>query len=392
MTMSLRRRLGYARKVLPGMFGRGLRPLPRGPVHLIFALADHFEPAIDPTSGQKRAPRSEQERRLEFWRREYPKTAERYRDREGRPFVHTYFYPAEQYDEGLVANLAEFCHGGWGEVEVHLHHGVAHPDTAENTRRRLTEFRDRLAYRHHCLAVEEESEQPRYAFVHGDFALANCTAGPFCGVDSEMQILADTGCYADFTYPAATFHAAQIAKINSLYECALPLERPAPQRRGRDLQVGRRPEIFPLMVEGPLALDFRRGLRSARAGLESASITRGRPLTVQRLPAWKRARIQVHGRPDWLFIKLHCHGMDPSQKEELLGEPMRKFLQGLVEGAPERNETLHFVTAREMTNIILAACDGKEGNPGEYRDYRFKRFAERTLSAGRESSAVDVRG
>jgi hypothetical protein len=30
------------------------------------------------------------------------------------------------------------------------------------------------------------------------------------------------------------------------------------------------------------------------------------------------------------------------------------------------------VTAREMANIILAACDGKEGNPGEYRDYRFK--------------------
>jgi hypothetical protein len=26
-----------------------------------------------------------------------------------------------------------------------------------------------------------------------------------------------------------------------------------------------------------------------------------------------------------------------------------------------------------MVNIILAACDGKEGNPGNYRDYRLKR-------------------
>ena len=32
-------------------------------------------------------------------------------------------------------------------------------------------------------------------------------------------------------------------------------------------------------------------------------------------------------------------------------------------------------------NIILAACDGREGNPGEYRDYRFKaRTAKRRAS------------
>jgi len=33
---------------------------------------------------------------------------------------------------------------------------------------------------------------------------------------------------------------------------------------------------------------------------------------------------------------------------------------------------VHFVTAREMVNLILAACDGVEGNPGQYRDYRFR--------------------
>ncbi len=390
--MSFRRRLGYARKVLPGIFWQGLLPVPRGPVHLILALADHFEPAINPADGQKRAPRMEQEQRVQFWCREYPKVAERYRDHEGCPFVHTYFYPAEQYDEGLLELLAEFCHDGWGELEVHLHHGNSRPDTPENTRRLLTELRDRLAYRHHCLAVEEGSDQPRYAFVHGDFALANCAGGRFCGVDSEMKILGDTGCYADFTFPAAPFHPAQIAKINSLYECSLPLEQTAPHRRGKDLQVGRKPKIFPLLVEGPLVFDFKRSLRSRRAALESAAITRGRAMTLERLSAWKQARIHVRGRPDWLFIKLHCHGMDPTQKEEMLGAPMRKFLQELVDGAGERNETLHFVTAREMTNIILAACDGREGNPGDYRDYRFKRFVERPLSAGRRSSAVDVRG
>jgi hypothetical protein len=59
--------------------------------------------------------------------------------------VHTYFYPAEQYDEGLVDRLAEHCHAGWGEIGIHLHHGMVAPDTAENTWRELTHFRDVLA-------------------------------------------------------------------------------------------------------------------------------------------------------------------------------------------------------------------------------------------------------
>ena len=81
------------------------------------------------------------------------------------------------------------------------------------------------------------------------------------------------------------------------------------------------------------------------------------------------------GRPDWLFIKLHTHSMDPTAQEAVIGDLFRKFLDDLVAGADNRKETLHFVTAREMTNILLAACDGREGNPGNYRDYRFKRIA-----------------
>jgi hypothetical protein len=25
-----------------------------------------------------------------------------------------------------------------------------------------------------------------------------------------------------------------------------------------------------------------------------------------------------------------------------------------------------------MVNIVLAACDGRDGNPGDYRDYRLR--------------------
>lgn len=392
--MSFRKKITYARKVLPGATWRALSAPVREPVHLIMAVADHFEPAIDPEDGQKRVPRSEQERRLEWWSREYPKAAGRWRDHEGLPFVHTYFYPAEQYDDGLLQILAEHCHSGWGETEVHLHHGIPQPDTAENTRRLLTEFREHLAFRHRCLSVAEGSDQPRYCFVHGNFALANSAGGRFCGVDSEMKILAETGCYADFTLPTGVLHPAQTAKINSLYECAGPLDQAAPHQTGSNLTVGRAPHIFPLIVQGPLLTDFGRSRRTLRPMFETGAITAPNPMTLERLALWKQARICVAGRPDWLFIKLHCHSMDPTQKDAVIGGMFQGFLEQLVDGASERKETLHFVSAREMTNIILAACDGKDGNPGDYRDYRFRRLrdlpamAEKTDAfAGRSESA-----
>lgn len=384
--MSFRKKLAYAAKVLPTAVRHGLRPDVSGPAHLIIALADHFEPAIDPSDGQRRVPRSEQLRRMETWTREYPRVVDQLRDHDGRPFVHTYFYPAEQYDEELVAMLAEHCHGGWGEIEIHLHHGVRAPDTAENTRRTLTEFRDHLAHRHGCLAVEEGSAQPRYGFVHGSFALANSAGGRGCGVDSEMQVLADTGCYADFTMPTGFGHPAQTAKINSVYECALPLDQAAPHRKGRDLAVGRIPTIFPLIVQGPLIADIAATLRSGRPVLDNGAVTAPVPMSLSRLALWKKAGIHVEGRPDWLFIKLHCHSMDPTQQEAVLGTAFRSFLEEFVTGANERKETLHFVSTREMVNILLAACEGREGNPGDYRDYRLRRWA----SAARRSEASNA--
>jgi hypothetical protein len=384
--MSYRKKANYLRKVLPGGTLRALSAPVRGPVHLLMAVADHFEPAVSPEGGAKRVPRPEQERRLEFWVREYPKAVGGWRDHDGRPFLHTYFYPAEQYDDGLLEMLADHCHAGWGEVEVHLHHGIPHPDTAENTRQLLVEFRDRLAFRHRCLAVEEGSTRPGYAFVHGNFALANSAVGRFCGVDSEIQILAETGCYADLTMPSGFWHPAQTARINSVYECALPLDQAAPHRQGHDLVVGRMPETFPLIVQGPLITDFRRTLHSARPALDNGAITAAHPATMHRLSLWKQAQVRVLGRPDWLFIKLHCHSMDPTQKDAVIGDSFRDFLAALVGGAAGRKETLHFVAAREMANILLAACDGREGNPGDYRDYRFKRFADVPRSAEKSSS------
>ena len=205
-----------------------------------------------------------------------------------------------------------------------------------------------------------------------------------------MQILAETGCFADMTLPTGRFHPAQTRKINSLYECALPLDQRAPQRKGRDLERGRCPQVFPLIVQGPLMVEFASPAQRRWWSVENGALTGPNPPRLERLSLWKQAAICVRGRPDWLFIKLHCHSMNPTQQAAVLGEPVRQFLRELVTGAPERKETLHFVSGREMVNIILAACDGREGDPGQFRDYRFKRQREISLQpqSGERSQMV----
>ena len=386
------RRLSYGRWLPSYAWQRLTRSAPHGRVHLIFALADHFEPSIVPEDGRARAPFAEQERRVTQWCRDYPRSVDSWRDHEGQPFVHTYFYPAEQYDRSLVDRLAEHCHAGWGELEIHLHHGMDAPDTAENTRRQLMEFRDALVSNHGSLCYLDGSGLARYAFVHGNFALANSAGGYACGVDNEMEILAETGCYADLTLPSATFHPAQVGKVNSLYECSLPLNTKAPHRKGRDLRVGRSPQTFPLNVQGPLLLDFDKHARNGIARFENAALTAANPPGLRRLNLWKRAAISVLGRPDWLFVKLHCHSMDPTQRDAVMGRAMQRFLSGLVEGAAERQEVIHFVTARQMVNMIWAACDGREGNPGDYRDYRLKQAVDSVEVRRGTNPKLSVRG
>jgi len=385
-------RLLYASRCLPPYFWQRLtRRNPRGRVHLILAVADHFEPSALPGRDAGYAPRDVQERRLETWCDEYPRNFDGFRDNEGRPFIHTCFYPAEQCDHGLLQRLADLCHRGWGEIELHLHHGMTEPATAESTRQQLLSFRDVLARDLGCLSYEEGSDAPKYVFVHGNFALANVVPGYACGVDNEMQLLAETGCYADMTYPTSAFHRAQISIINSLYECGLPLEKAAPHRSGQPLRAGRPISKLPFMVQGPWMMDLDRTARSRFGRVENGSLTDINPPSLRRLNLWKKAGITVEGRPDWIFIKLHTHGMDPTQTDTVLRAPMQRFLEQMIASAPDRGETLHFVSAREMANIILAVCDGREGNPGDYRDYRYK-----LLSAGerskRSSSSMAVRG
>ena len=342
--------------------------------HLIFVVANHFEPAWTRNGAQ--IDLRTQITRLEDWCKKAEALGKAVHDSDGTPFRHTNFYPAEQYHKQLLDRLGALQAEGFGEVEIHLHHGVDRPDTPENLRRVITDFRDILAEEHKCLARWNGSG-PKYAFVHGNWALANSSGGKYCGVDSEMKILAETGCYADFTLPAAP-NQAQVPRLNAIYQCGYPLEQRAPHRNGPEVKFGSAP-VLPVIFTGPLVFNWHRrigGLPVPR--LDDGVLAANYPPDLARLDRWRAARIGVKGLPEWVFIKLTCHGFINEDQPAMIGDPMRRFLEETIRLSAKTNKfKVHFASAREAFNMVLAASDGLRGEPGQYRNYRLRQIMEK---------------
>ena len=337
-----------------------------GETHVIFLVANHWEPGTGPQAIP----------RVEHWMKLARETGNALRDGDGAAFRHTNFYPAEQYDRPLLEMLSELQAEGFGEVEIHLHHGVEAPDTAENTRRILEEFRDTLAEEHKCLSRESPGAPVQYAFVHGNWALANSAGGRWCGVDSEMQILADTGCYADFTLPSVP-HQSQVSRINAIYSCGYPLTERRPHRSGPAVTAGKKPSL-PIIFQGPLVFDWTRRIRSLPVPrLDDGALARNYPLSIDRFNRWRNAHIGVAGGPNWVFVKLYSHGFFGWDQDAMIGGQMRRFMNEMLELSEKTKEfSVCFASAREAYNMVMAAADGHSGPPGHYRDYKLRQIME----------------
>ena len=99
------------------------------PIDVLFCIADHFEPAHGtPGLDIERA-------RVDAWVDRLPRLAARFRDADGRPPRHTFFFPAEQYRPEHLDALWRLCEAGLAEVEIHLHHDH---DTSDGLRTRCS--------------------------------------------------------------------------------------------------------------------------------------------------------------------------------------------------------------------------------------------------------------
>ncbi len=329
------------------------------PVHVMFCMADHFEPAW------RGAGQAEQERRVLRWQNNYPEIARKFRDSSGRPPRHTFFYPAEEYKREHLDMLSSLVEKGMGEVEVHLHHDN---DTEAGLTRGLLEFKDILSKQHGMLS-RDSNGFVRYGFVHGNWALDNSRRdGRWCGVNNELKVLKDTGCYADFTLPSAPSDT-QTSKINSIYYATDDPNKPKSHNTGVDVEAGRSGGGDLMIVQGPLALAWDFGSGRMLPRIENSEIDSTNLPSPRRVDLWVRQHIHVKGRKNWVFVKAHTHGAGEDNADVLLGRGAEMMHSHLLEKYNDgRNYVLHYVTAREMYNIILAAEHGLDGNPDDYRD------------------------
>jgi len=350
---------GYGRWLATSALPRARAALSRsGPRHLLFALCDHYEPLWKTTDRARGADR------VRAWLHGYPALTGPFRDSEGRPPRHSFFFPGEEYEPEYLDALASLARRGLGEVELHLHHDG---DTATGLRRSIADYLARLGSHGHF--SRDGQGRMRYAFIHGNWCLANARAdGRWCGVAEELPLLHETGCYADFTFPAAP-DESQPAIVNRIYWPEGDLARRRAYEHGRPARVGQRHDDRILIIEGPLSFALRPGPR-LRPRIENAALTADDPATPARVRSWVRQAIGVEGNPEWVFVKVHTHGAPEQQAASLLGEGGRALHRELTTRYNDGQRwRLHYVTAREMYNIAVAAMDGKGGDPAAYRDY-----------------------
>ena len=332
-----------------------------GTIDILFAITDHYEPLCGNASDE--VGRS----RVARWAAQYPALASQFVDADGRHPQHSFFFPIEEYRPDLLEPLAALCEQGFGEVEVHLHHDQ---DTAEHLREELQGF-TRMLRNRHGLLPDDESGRLRYAFIHGNWALSNSLPdGRWCGVDDELAVLRDTGCYADLTMPAAPSRA-QTRTVNQIYYAVGAPCGPRGHDHGARAAVGRPASADDLLlVQGPLTQSFRRAKWGIVPRIENSALHAGHPPTAERFADWLSCAVSVEGRPEWVFIKVHAHGAPEANAAMMLGADTAAFHRDVLAAYNDgQRYRLHYVTAREMVNIIHAAEDGTSGNPGQYRDY-----------------------
>ncbi len=324
--------------------------------HLIFLFVDHFEP---------RAP----EEALS-WAREYPERARRFADAAGHSPRHTWFY--DEDNPRILDILGGLCRKGFGEIELHLHHSR---DTAESLREKLEERKRRWSAQGAMVTVGR-GERCRFAVIHGKWSLDNSRGPEHCGVNNELTVLREAGCFADFTFPA--WGPMQPRRVNSLYYATDDPARPKSYDDGTPVAVGRPPSGDLMIFQGPGRLS---GIPAACAWLPGAAWLADRlwltcaldahlPPWPGRVDRWVRANVHVAGRPEWVFVKVHTHGAREANRAACLGGGFdrlhSRLREGYNDGAAWR---LHYVTAREAYNIVKAAEAGHSGDPEAYRDF-----------------------
>jgi hypothetical protein len=316
----------WAASYLTNALRTALLPKPR---HIWLLIADHFEPFWNG------ADEATARARVKTWSEGWPKVARRHQDSDGAPAKYTFFYPEEEYQPEHIDALASMVRDGIADVEIHLHHDGESADAFVD---RMSRFRDVLQRRHGLL--HQHDGVVKFAFIHGNWALDNSRAdGRYCGLNNELTLLRQLGCYADFTLPSAPSDT-QTRTVNRIYWAVdNPLEA-----KSHDTGLpavpggGRRGDL--LMVPGPLAIRFAQDGR-LRPRLDTGELAGQDPPTRDRVRLWLRhaPRLGEH-----VFIKLFAHGAQERHSRALLEQHLDTLFTLVAEESRSAGCTFHFAS------------------------------------------------
>jgi hypothetical protein len=297
------------------------------------AITDHYEPlgmgaSIEVALG-----------RVGQWRDKWPRIADDSpRDASGQQPQYSFFYPQEEYRRDLLDGIAEMVRLGVGDVEVHLHHDN---DQRESFIQKVTEYCLRLTEDHGLL--RQEDGRTVFGFIHGNWALDNSRPdGKWCGLNGEIALLRDLGCYADFTMPSVP-SPTQGQVVNQVYWCTNnPDNRPRSFDRGIEAAPGGGKQGDLLMITGPLGLRFGERLMPR---LETGEIAGYDMPTSPRVRQWFDLAPTIG---DDIFLKLYTHGAPEKNLEPLLNGGLSSLFRWVAEEADRRGIELHWATAWQM--------------------------------------------
>ena len=290
---------------LPGYLKSRLREAfrrpPAGKGRVWIAIADHFEPYyLNPGDETARG-------RVELWARHWPAIAARHRDSTGSPPIYTFYYPQEEYRPELLDPLAEMTRAGIGDVDIHIHHDG---EGEQNFVDRMSGFIETLHVRHGLL--RKHQDRLVFGFIHGNWALDNSRPdGRWCGLNNEITLLRNLGCYADFTMPSGA-SPTQSRILNTIYWTTDDPARPRSYDRGVPVVPGVAGSGDLLMVPGPFCLRWRKRLVPRMDAGELAAYD---------LPDAYRVKRWIDVAPrvgNDLFVKLFTHGAQERNSAVLL--------------------------------------------------------------------------
>ena len=230
--------------------------------------------------------------------------------------------PASSIAPHFLDALAELARGGFGEVEVHLHHDG---DTATTLRADIADYlgkyaaaRPPVARRRRAAALRVHPRQlvprqraPRRPLVRrrrrDPAALSTPAATPTSRSRRRPTSASRTSSTRSTGRPATwrarrAYEAGERARVGDAHARSPPHDRRAARARAA-------PALGVRIENGALTAAIRRRPRACATGS-----TQG---------------IHVDGRPEWVFVKVHTHGAPEKNAASLLGDGGRALHRAL---------------------------------------------------------------